>query len=177
MKEDLVDYLFVIEKYVDIGMKLGEIVEVVVCLSDNIVGNILFNKIGGFKGYEKVFRYMGDWIIMFDCFEIELNEVILGDICDISIVKVIVMNFKVFMVGNVFFVEKCKIFIEWMKGNVIGDKFICVGVLIDWVVGDKLGVGSYGIRNDIVIVWFLNRVLIIIVILFSKDEKEVIYDN
>lgn len=40
-KDDFVIYFLIIEKYVDIGMSLKEILEVVICYSDNIVGNIL----------------------------------------------------------------------------------------------------------------------------------------
>ena len=47
------DYSPVTEKHVDTGMKLGEIAEAAVRSSDNTAGNILFNKIGGPKGYEK----------------------------------------------------------------------------------------------------------------------------
>lgn len=41
IKEDFVIYFLIIEKYLDIGMSLKEILEVVICYSDNIVGNIL----------------------------------------------------------------------------------------------------------------------------------------
>ncbi|MBJ6950184.1 serine hydrolase, partial [Vibrio cholerae] len=79
-KEDLVDYSPVTEKHVDTGMTLGEIAEAAVRYSDNTAGNILFNKIGGPKGYEKALRQMGDWVTMSDRFETELNEAIPGDI-------------------------------------------------------------------------------------------------
>lgn len=64
-----------------------------------------------------------------------------------------------------------------MWGNVIGDELIWVGVFIGWEVGDKFGVGSYGIWNDIVIVWLFNRVFIVLVILFKWFMKDVNYDN
>ena len=56
------DYSPVTEKHVDTGMKLGEIAEAVRS-SDNTAGNILFNKIGGPKGYEKALRHMGDGLL------------------------------------------------------------------------------------------------------------------
>ncbi|MGR5998018.1 class A beta-lactamase Bla1 [Bacillus cereus] len=177
-KEDLVDYSPVTEKHVDTGMKLGEIAEAAVRSSDNTAGNILFNKIGGPKGYEKALRHMGDRITMSDRFETELNEAIPGDIRDTSTVpKAIATNLKAFTVGNALPAEKRKILTEWMKGNATGDKLIRAGVPTDWVVGDKSGAGSYGTRNDIAIVWPPNRAPIIIAILSSKDEKEATYDN
>ncbi|MDA1884884.1 class A beta-lactamase Bla1 [Bacillus cereus group sp. BY105LC] len=176
-KEDLVNYSPVTEKYVDTGMTLGEIAEAAVRYSDNTAGNILFNKIGGPKGYEKALRQMGDRVTMSDRFETELNEAIPGDIRDTSTAKAIATNLKAFTVGNALPAEKRKILTEWMKGNATGDKLIRAGVPTDWGVADKSGAGSYGTRNDIAIVWPPNRAPIIIAILSSKDEKEATYDN
>lgn len=176
-KEDLVDYSPVTEKHVDTGMTLGEIAEAAVRNSDNTAGNILFNKIGGPKGYEKALRQMGDRVTMSDRFETELNEAIPGDIRDTSTAKAIATNLKAFTVGNALPDHKRNILTEWMKGNATGDKLIRAGVPTDWIVGDKSGAGSYGTRNDIAIVWPPNRAPIIIAILSSKDEKEATYDN
>ncbi|AUD26281.1 class A beta-lactamase Bla1 [Bacillus cereus] len=176
-KEDLVDYSPVTEKHVDTGMTLGEIAEAAVRYSDNTAGNILFNKIGGPKGYEKALRQMGDWVTMSDRFETELNEAIPGDIRDTSTAKAIATNLKAFTAGNALPNHKRNILTEWMKGNATGDKLIRAGVPTDWVVADKSGAGSYGTRNDIAIVWPPNRAPIIVAILSSKDEKEATYDN
>lgn len=176
-KDDLVEYSPVTEKHVDTGMTLGEIAEAAVRSSDNTAGNILFNKIGGPKGYEKALRQMGDRITMADRFETELNEAIPGDIRDTSTAKAIATNLKALTVGNALPVHKRNILTEWMKGNATGDKLIRAGVPTDWIVGDKSGAGSYGTRNDIAIVWPPNRAPIIIAILSSKDEKEATYDN
>lgn len=176
-KEDLVDYSPVTEKHVDTGMTLGEIAEAAVRYSDNTAGNILFNKIGGPKGYEKALRQMGDRVTMSDRFETELNEAIPGDIRDTSTAKAIATNLKAFTAGNALPNHKRNILTEWMKGNATGDKLIRAGVPTDWVVADKSGAGSYGTRNDIAIVWPPNRSPIIIAILSSKDEKEATYDN
>ncbi|WP_371399598.1 class A beta-lactamase Bla1 [Bacillus wiedmannii] len=176
-KEDLVDYSPVTEKHVDTGMTLGEIAEAAVRNSDNTAGNILFNKIGGPKGYEKALRQMGDRVTMSDRFETELNEAIPGDIRDTSTAKAIATNLKAFTVGNVLPVHKRNILTGWMKGNATGDKLIRAGVPTDWIVADKSGAGSYGTRNDIAIVCPPNRAPIIIAILSSKDEKEATYDN
>ncbi|PQZ53298.1 class A beta-lactamase [Bacillus sp. MYb209] len=176
-KDDLVEYSPVTEKHVDTGMALGEIAEAAVRSSDNTAGNILFNKIGGPKGYEKALRQMGDRVTMADRFETELNEAIPGDIRDTSTAKAIATNLKAFTVGNALPADKRKILTEWMKGNATGDKLIRAGVPTDWEVGDKSGAGSYGTRNDIAIVWPPNRAPIIIAILSSKDEKEATYDN
>ncbi|HDR7282798.1 class A beta-lactamase Bla1 [Bacillus pacificus] len=176
-KEDLVDYSPVTEKHVDTGMTLGEIAEAAVRYSDNTAGNILFNKIGGPKGYEKALRQMGDRVTMSDRFETELNEAIPGDIRDTSTAKAIATNLKAFTAGNALPNHKRNILTEWMKGNATGDKLIRAGVPTDWIVADKSGTGSYGTRNDIAIVWPPNRAPIIIAILSSKDEKEATYDN
>lgn len=176
-KEDLVEYSPITEKHVDTGMKLGEIAEAAVRSSDNTAGNLLFNKIGGPKGYEKALRQIGDRVTMAERFETELNEATPGDIRDTSTAKTLATNLKEFTVGNALPADKRKILTDWMKGNATGDKLIRAGVPTDWEVGDKSGAGSYGTRNDIAIVWPPNRAPIIIAILSSRDEKEATYNN
>lgn len=57
----------------------------------------------------------------------------------------------------------------------IGNYCICVVVLVDWVVGDKIGIcGVYGMVNDYVVVWFIGCVFIVLVVyiwVFNKDDK------
>lgn len=54
----------------------------------------------------------------------------------------------------------------WLCGNKVGDKWICVGVLVGWVVGDKIGIGDYGMMNDVGVIWLMLCVLIVLVVYY-----------
>ena len=40
-----------------------------------------------------------------------------------------------------------------MKDNTTGYRRIRAGVPLGWVVADKTGTGSYGIANDVAVIW------------------------
>lgn len=48
---------------------------------------------GGLDGFKEVLENIGDDVMLFECFELDLNEVNLGEIYDISILRVFVISF------------------------------------------------------------------------------------
>lgn len=66
-------------------MMVGEFCVVVIIMSDNSVVNLLLVIVGGFVGLIVFLCQIGDNVICFDCWEMELNEVFFGDVCDIII--------------------------------------------------------------------------------------------
>ncbi|MGV3466757.1 MAG: class A beta-lactamase [Heyndrickxia sp.] len=177
-KDDLVSYSPITEQHVDTGMTLKEICEAAIRYSDNTAGNLLLEKLGGPKGFEKSLREIGDKVTKSDRSETELNEASPGDKRDTSTPRALANSLKAFTVNNnVLPSDKRTILIDWMRGNTTGDKLIRAGAPKGWVVGDKSGAGSYGTRNDIAIVWPPNRKPIIIVILSTRDTKDAIYND
>jgi len=176
-KDDLVTYSPITEQHVDTGMTLKEICEAAIRYSDNTAGNLLLEKLGGPKGFEKSLREIGDKVTISDRFETELNEATPGDIRDTSTPRALANSLKAFTVNNVLPSDKRSILTDWMRGNTTGDKLIRAGAPKGWKVGDKSGAGSYGTRNDIAIVWPPNRKPIIIAILSSHDTKNDAYDD
>ena len=62
--------------------------------------------------------------------------------------------------------------ITWMKGNTTGNNRIRAAVPKGWVVADKTGSGSYGITNDIGIIWPPKCSPIIVAIYFIQNKKD-----
>nr|WP_268625223.1 class A beta-lactamase [Paenibacillus alvei] len=176
-KDDLVEYSPVTEKHVDTGMKLGELAEAAVRFSDNTAANLILKELDGPKGFEKALRQIGDQVTHADRFETELNEAAPGDIRDTSTPQALADDLKALTVGNALPPDKRKLLTDWMRGNATGVKLIRAGVPKDWEVADKSGAGGYGTRNDIAIIWPLNRAPIIIAVLSSRDKKDAAYHN
>lgn len=59
-----------------------------------------------------------------------------------------------------------------MKGNTTGDAKIRAGVPTEWIVADKTGTGSYGVSNDIGIIWPTGCEPIIISIYSVGNKKD-----
>ncbi|RST57455.1 class A beta-lactamase [Siminovitchia terrae] len=176
-EDDLVSYSPITEKHVDTGMTLLELSEAAVRFSDNTAGNLLFEALGGPKGFEQALRQMGDNVTQADRFEPDLNEFTLGETRDTSTPRALATSLQAFGVSDLLSDDKRELFTNWLKGNATGDTLIRASAPEGWEVGDKSGAGGYGTRNDVAIVWSPNREPIVIAILSKKNTEDAEYDD
>jgi len=176
-EDDLVSYSPITEKHVDTGMTLLELSEAAVRFSDNTAGNLLFEALGGPKGFEQALRQMGDNVTQADRFEPDLNEFTLGETRDTSTPRALATSLQAFGVSDLLSDDKRELFTNWLKGNATGDTLIRAGAPEGWEVGDKSGAGGYGTRNDVAIVWSPNREPIVLAILSKKNTEDAEYDD
>lgn len=176
-EEDLVTYSPITEKHVDTGMTLLELSEAAVRFSDNTAGNLLFEALGGPKGFEKALREIGDNVTQADRFEPDLNYFTPEDTRDTSTPKALATSLQAFAVSDLLSDDKHELLTDWLKGNATGDTLIRAGAPEGWKVGDKSGAGGYGTRNDIAVVWPPDREPIVIAILSRHDTEDAQYDD
>lgn len=176
-EEDLVTYSPITEKHVDTGMTLLELSEAAVRFSDNTAGNLLFEALGGPKGFEKALREIGDNVTQADRFEPDLNYFTPEDTRDTSTPKALATSLQAFAVSDLLSDDKHELLTDWLKGNATGDTLIRAGAPEGWEVGDKSGAGGYGTRNDIAVVWPPDREPIVIAILSRHDTEDAQYDD
>jgi beta-lactamase class A len=176
-EDDLVTYSPITEKHVDTGMTLLELSEAAVRFSDNTAGNLLFEAVGGPKGFEQALREIGDNVTNADRFEPDLNNFTPEDSRDTSTPKALATSLQAFAVSDLLSDDKRELFTDWLKGNATGDKLIRAGAPKGWEVGDKSGAGAYGTRNDIAVVWPPDRAPIVIAILSKHNTKDAEYDD
>lgn len=176
-EDDLVTYSPITEKHVDTGMTLLELSEAAVRFSDNTAGNLLFEALGGPKGFEKALREIGDNVTKAERFEPDLNNFTPGDTRDTSTPRALATSLQAFAVSDLLSDDKHELFTDWLKGNATGDALIRAGAPEGWEVGDKSGAGGYGTRNDVAIVWSPNREPIVIAILSRHNTEDAEYDN
>lgn len=176
-EEDLVTYSPITEKHVDTGMTLLELSEAAVRFSDNTAGNLLFEALGGPKGFEKALREIGDNVTQADRFEPDLNYFTPEDTRDTSTPKALATSLQAFAVSDLLSDDKHELFTDWLKGNATGDTLIRAGAPEGWEVGDKSGAGGYGTRNDIAVVWPPDRAPIVITILSKHNTEDAEYDD
>ncbi|MEK4031335.1 class A beta-lactamase [Pseudobacillus sp. FSL P4-0506] len=176
-KDDLVPYSPITEKHIDTGMTLLELSEAAVRFSDNTAGNLLFEALGGPKGFEQALRQIGDNVTQADRFEPDLNTFTPGNTRDTSTPKALATSLQAFAIGDLLSGEKREQFADLLQGNATGDKLIRAGAPEGWKVGDKSGAGSYGTRNDIAVVWPPDREPIVMAIMSRHDTEDAKYDD
>nr|WP_245542497.1 class A beta-lactamase [Siminovitchia fordii] len=176
-EDDLVTYSPITEKHVDTGMTLLELSEAAVRFSDNTAGNLLYEALGGPKGFEQALREIGDNVTKADRFEPDLNNFTPEDTRDTSTPRALATSLQAFAVSDLLTDDKQELFTDWLKGNATGDTLIRAGAPEGWEVGDKSGAGGYGTRNDVAIVWPPNREPIVIAILSRHNTEDAEYDD
>jgi beta-lactamase class A len=168
-RADLVDYSPVTELHVDEGMRLDDIAEAAITVSDNTAGNLLFRRLGGPDGLERSLRAIGDRTTSVDRIE--------GDRRDTSTPRALAGDLRSYALGRELCPDDRNRLTGWLRANTTGGNTIRAGVPAGWVVGDKTGTAGYGSRNDIAVVWPPSGAPIVMAILTTHDDAAATPDD
>ncbi|EUJ24222.1 beta-lactamase 1 [Listeria grandensis FSL F6-0971] len=176
-EDDLVSYSPITEKHVDTGMALKDIISAAIEYSDNTAANLMFNQLGGPKGFQEQLRNLGDTVTNSSRIETDLNSAIPGDIRDTSTPKTMAENLKKLLFEDKLAPDKLKFYNQILIGNATGDTLIRAGVPANVKVGDKSGAASFGTRNDVAVLYPPHRSPIILVVYSNKANEDDEYDD
>ncbi|MEZ5758554.1 MAG: class A beta-lactamase [Emcibacteraceae bacterium] len=169
---DKVTYSPITEKHFDDGMTIAELCAAAVQYSDNTAANLLIKHLGGPEAVTQFARSIGDEVFRLDRWETELNSAIPGDPRDTTTPGAMAKSIQKLVLGDGLPNKQQKHLQEWLKGNTTGDTRIRAGVPKGWVVGDKTGSGSYGVTNDIGVIWPVNGAPVVLAVYYAHtDEK------
>lgn len=170
-KQELVDWSPITEKHLASGMSISELCAATIMYSDNTAINLLMKKLGGPSAVTAFARSMGDGTFKLDSWEPELNSNP-SDLHDTSTPEAMENSLRKLALGNTLASPQREQLLGWLKANTTGDSRIRAGVPKGWIVGDKIGTGgSYGVTNDIAIIWPPKAPPIIMAIYFTTKDK------
>lgn len=170
-KQDLVYWSPITEKHLSDGMTISELCAAAIMFSDNTAINLLMKKLGGPEAVTAFARSIGDNIFKLDSWEPELNSNP-SDLRDTSTPEAMGKSLQQLAHGNTLALPQRDQLLGWLKANTTGDSRIRAGVPKGWIVADKTGTGgSYGVTNDIAIIWPPEAPPIIMAIYFSTQNK------
>ena len=171
-KQDLVLWSPITEKHLDHGMTLLELCSAAIMYSDNTATNLLVKKLGGPEAVTAFARSIGDNSLRIDNWEAELNSNP-ENLHDTSTPAAMGKSLQLLTLGKVLAPAQREQLIAWMKGNTTGDTRIRAGVPKKWIVADKTGgTDSYGLSNDIGILWPSKCEPIIVAIYTVHNKKD-----
>ncbi|CAN5307387.1 class A beta-lactamase BlaA [soil metagenome] len=170
-KHDLVVWSPITEKHLADGMTISELCAAVLMYSDNSAANLLMKKLGGPEAVTVFARSIGDNTFSVSRWEAELNSNP-NNFRDTSTPAAMEKSLQLLILGNVLAPPQREQLVTWMKGNTTGDTQIRAGVPKGWIVADKTGSGSYGIANDIGIVWPSKCAPIVVTIYSVQNKKD-----
>lgn len=170
-QSDIVFWSPITEKNVEQGLTISELCAAAVSYSDNTATNLLITQLGGTQAVTDFARTLGDNFFRLDNYEPNMNSEP-NDPRDKSTPNAMANNLQQLLFGDILGVSQKDLFATWLKNNTTGDNQIRAGVPKGWVVGDKTGSGSYGITNDIGVLYPPNAEPIIVAIYFIQKDKD-----
>ncbi len=171
-KQDVVSWSPITEQHFTDGMMISELCAAAMMNSDNTAINLLMKKLGGPEAITVFARSIGDNTFRVDNWEPELNSSP-SDLRDTSTPAAMEKSLQQLALGNVLASSQREQLVAWMKGNTTGDTRIRAGVPKGWIVADKTGASnSYGISNDIGIIWPPKCAPIVIAIYSIQNKKD-----
>jgi beta-lactamase class A len=151
---DLVDYSPVTEPKVGAGsMRVDELCEAMVTLSDNTAANLMLRDFGGPAALTAWLRSLGDKLTRLDRNEPTLNEARPGDPRDTTTPDAMLQTLNRILLGDALLPASRQQMLDWLRANKTGDKRLRAGLPAGWSAGEKTGSGANGSHNDIGLLW------------------------
>jgi beta-lactamase class A len=133
-------------------MTVAELAAAAAMHSDNTATNLLIQKLGGLNTITNLAHSLGDNHFRLDNWEAELNSNP-NKPQDTTTPLAMRESLQKLTLGDALPHKQQQQLLTWMEGNTTGDNLIRAGTPKGWQVGDRTGGGSYGVTNDIAIIW------------------------
>jgi len=139
-------------QYVNRKVPLKTLAEGAISYSDNTAINMIMRELGGLEAINQFAHQIGNSSFKIAHYEVHLNSNPQKN-DDTSTPKDMALSVQNILLGTVLTNPNKALLLKWMRNNTTGYNRIRAGVPLGWSVADKTGSGSYGIANDIGIVW------------------------
>lgn len=160
------------EKHVANGMTAAELCAATIQYSDNAAANILMRELGGPAAITAYARTLGDTTFRLERWETELNTAIPGDERDTSTPLAMARTLQKLLVGDALPPVQRQQLKDWMVGNTTGATRIRAAVPKVATVADKTGTGSYGVANDIGVIYLPQRAPIVLAVFTHHGDPK-----
>lgn len=169
--QELVGWVPITKLHVNEGMTLAALSAATISYSDNTAVNLIIKQIGGPQAVTDFAHSIGNKTFNVVHYEANLNSDP-KDTRDTSTPKDMAISLEKIVLGNVLTPTDKQLLLSWLKNNTTGNQRIRAGVPMGWIVADKTGSGSYGIANDIAVVWSPACKPIVLAIYTNQKSKE-----
>ncbi|MER5428488.1 class A beta-lactamase [Streptomyces sp. NPDC002588] len=159
------------------GLTVEELCAAAVSESDNGAGNLLLRELGGPTAISRFCRSLGDPTTRLDRWEPDLNSAEPWRETDVTSPRAIGRTYARLVLGRALPDEDRERLTGWLIANTTDVQRFRAGLPTDWTLADKTGGGSYGVANDVGIVWPPTRPPLILSVLSTKHVPEGPTDN
>jgi beta-lactamase class A len=135
------------------SMKVSELCEAALKVSDNTADNLLITLLQGPAGVTSFARTLGDNTTRLDRIEPDLNNGGRNDERDTTKPPVFASDLHEVTLGEGLDAAGRDQLVTWMKSSTTGLDLVRGGLPKDWAAADKSGSGAKGEVNDVAVVW------------------------
>ncbi len=151
-ESDLMTWHPITGKYLGSGMTLEALSAAAMSYSDNPAANLIIKEVGGPVAVTRYAHSIGN-----QSFNMEHDERALNsdpnNPDDTVTPKDMAISLQKLILGNALSKSQRAELVAWMMANTTSYKRMRSGVPIGWTIADKTGSGSYGVANDIGLLW------------------------
>lgn len=174
----LVSYSPVTQKVPQGGtMRLFELCEAAVSISDNTAANLVLDAIGGTTALTAFMRSMGDEVTRLDRREPNLNEATPGDVRDTTTPLAAAQSLRMLLLGNVLSSTGRAQLTQWMLDDQVADALLRAALPDAWRIADKSGAGGHGSRSIIAVIWPPEHAPIVVAIYVTQTPARMSASN
>ncbi len=170
-KQDIVYWSPITKKHLADGMTIAELCASAIMYSDNTATNLLVKQLGGPQAVADFAHSIGNNAFKLEGWEPNLNTDP-NDPRDISTPTAMEKSLQDLALGNALASPQREQLVTWLKGNAIGVGRMRAGVPKGWIVAHKTGSGSYGIVNDIGVIWPPKCAPLVVAIYTIQNKKD-----
>lgn len=175
LEKDLIFWHPISGKYLNKKVSLKTLAEAAISYSDNPATNLIIKELGGLKKVNQFARSISNNSFRLSHYESHLNSNPKRKE-DTSTPKDMGYSVEQLLLTDVLGADK-DLLMTWMRNSTTGYQRIRAGVPLGWVVADKTGSGSFGIANDIGIVWSPSCKPVVLSIFTVNQAKQAIADD
>lgn len=135
------------------GMKVEELCQAAIMVSDNTAANLLLASMGGPAAVTAFARSLGDAVTRLDRIEPMLNVGHPGDLRDTTTPDAMLASMHHIVLGRALSVTSRARITGWLRACATGTEQLRADLPSGWIAGDKTGSGAQNETNDIATLW------------------------
>lgn len=159
-------------------MSLGALCDAAVRSGDSTAANLLLGQLGGPQGLDAALEEIGDDVPRIERRETQLNQWSRGATRDTSTPRALANDLRAYVLEDVLGKAERAQLTKWLRSSATGAELIKAGMPKDMGVGNRAGAGgTYGIRNDMAVVWPSDSAPIVVAIMSNGYKEDADYDD
>ena len=154
------------------GMRVAELCQAAITLSDNTAANLLLASIGGPATVTAFARSLGDAVTRLDRIEPALNVGSQGDLRDTTTPLAALATQRKLLLGDVLAEASRAQLLDWLRTCRTGTDQLRAGMPAGWTAGDKSGSGAHDETNDVAILMPPHRAPLLVTAYYAGSPAD-----